>query len=179
MTEGVNIIIYVNLLHHYKELAIMIQRIQTIWLFLSGLVLLGLFVFPYVNYIDLVGLGKRIYVTGVYSYANNDVIRQESYLLQAILTVLLAIFPVYIIFKFKNRKLQIKLSYLQIVLVVLLAAWMYFSAGNVLSTNSQSLGADNIGIGFFLIPVSIILLAMAIGGIRKDEKLIKSANRLR
>lgn len=157
----------------------MIQRIQTVWLFLSGLVLLGLFIFPYVNYIDLVGLGKRIFVSGVYSYANNEVVRQESYTLMAVLTVLLSVFPIFIIFKFKNRKQQIKLIYIQMVLVVLLAVWMYFSATNVLSTNNQSLGADNIGIGFFWIPIVIILLAMAIGGIRKDEKLIKSADRLR
>lgn len=157
----------------------MIQRVQTIWLFLSGLVLLGLFVFPYVNYIDLVGLGKRIYVSGVYAYANNIVERQESYLLQAILTVLLSIFSIFIIFKFKNRKLQIKLIYVQMVLIVLLGVWMYMSANNVLTTSNQSLGADNIGIGFFLLPISIIFLALAIGGIRKDEKLIKSADRLR
>lgn len=157
----------------------MIQRIQTVWLFLSGFVLLGLFIFPYVNPTDLVGLGKRIYVSGVYSSANNIVERQESYMLQAVLTVLLSIFPIFIIFKFKNRKQQLLLIYIQIVLIVLLGAWMFTSANNVLATNNQSLGADNIGVGFFLLPLSIILLAMAIGGIRKDEKLIKSAERLR
>jgi len=45
----------------------MIQRIQTVWLLLSSLVLFALFMFPFVGYIDLVGLGKNIYVTGVYS----------------------------------------------------------------------------------------------------------------
>lgn len=157
----------------------MIQRVQTIWLFLSGLVLLGLFVFPYVNYIDLVGLGKKIYVSGIYTSVNNETVKQDGFVLQAVLTVLLAIFPIFIIFKFKNRKQQLLLVYLQIVLIVILAIWMYVSANNVLSANNQYLGANNIGIGFFLLPVSIILLAMAIGGIRRDEKLIKSADRLR
>ena len=49
----------------------MIQRVQTVWLLISSLVLFGLFLFPYIGYIDLVGLGKNIYVTGVYSSANN------------------------------------------------------------------------------------------------------------
>jgi len=53
------------------------------------------------------------------------------------------------------------------------------SASSTLSLISQSFGAANIGVGFFLLPVAVIFLSMAIGGIRKDEKLIKSADRLR
>jgi hypothetical protein len=44
---------------------------------------------------------------------------------------------------------------------------------------NQFLGAGTIGVGFFLLPVSIIFLSLALGAIRKDEKLIKSADRLR
>lgn len=60
----------------------MIQRIQTLWLFLGALTIFGLFIFPYVNYIDLVGLGKKVLVTGVYSSANNEMTKMESHLLQ-------------------------------------------------------------------------------------------------
>lgn len=157
----------------------MIQRIQSIWLLLSGLVLLALFVFPYANYIDLVGLGRQIFVSGIYSFANNTPKLEEAYYLQLAFTILLAIFPIFIIFKYKNRKLQSMLIYLQIVLVVLLMIWMYLSASNALSPINQYLSAGNMGVGFFIPPISILLLALAIGGIRKDEKLIKSADRLR
>ena len=157
----------------------MIQRIQSIWLLLAAVILLGLLVFPYLNYIDLVGLGKKLFVTGSYSSVNNEAVKQESFILQSIATVVLAIIPLATIFLYNNRKLQLKLIYIEIVLIAIFGVWIYTSAANMLSTISQSVGAQNIGVGFFLLPVSIIFLAMAIGGIRNDEKLIKSADRLR
>ena len=157
----------------------MIQRIQSVWLLLSGLVLTTLFLFPTVSYIDLVCLGKQIYVSGIYTSVNNESVKQESFILQSIVAVFIAIMPIVLIFLFKDRKRQIKFIYLQLVLIVLFAVWMYVSANNVLSANNQYLSANNIGIGFFLLPVSIIFLSMALGAIRVDEKLIKSADRLR
>ncbi|WP_166332877.1 DUF4293 domain-containing protein [Sphingobacterium chungjuense] len=157
----------------------MIQRIQSVWLLLSSLVLATLFLFPYVSYIDLVGLGKQIYVSGIYTSINNESVKQESFILQSIAAVFIIIMPVVLIFLYKDRKRQVKFIYLQLVLVALFAVWMYASANNVLSGNNQYLSASNIGIGFFLLPVSIIFLSMALGAIRGDEKLIKSADRLR
>ena len=157
----------------------MIQRIQTSWLFLASLVIFGLFLFPYLNYNDLVGLGKNLMVTGQYAKANNEMVRQEFFLLQTIVTVLVALIPILIIFQYKNRKLQLRLIYVSILSILLLAAYLLFTANTVLSGISQAVTSTNIGVGLFLLPVSIICLALAIGGIRKDEKLIQSANRLR
>lgn len=157
----------------------MIQRIQSIWLLLAAIVILGLFIFPYLNYTDLVGLGKKLLVTGSYAAVNNESVKQESYLLQAIAAGILGFIPVFTIFQYKNRKRQLTLIFVEIVLICLFGVWLFISATNTLSLISQSFGAQNIGVGFFLLPVAIIFLAMAIGGIRKDEKLIKSADRLR
>ncbi|WP_149914740.1 DUF4293 domain-containing protein [Sphingobacterium cavernae] len=157
----------------------MIQRIQTIWLLLATIVILGLFMFPYLNYIDLVGLGKKLFVTGEYSAVNNESVKQSNFLLQTIATIVVALVPFVTIFQFKNRKLQIKLIFVSIALIALLGVWMYFTSAATLDLISQSFGASNIGVGFFLLPISIIFLAMALGGIRNDEKLIKSADRLR
>lgn len=157
----------------------MIQRIQTVWLFVAALVLLGLFLFPYVNYIDLVGLGRKLYVTGEYSAVNNEAVKQNAHLLQTFTTIVLVLLPLVTIFMFKNRKRQLQMIYGTIALILLFAIWLLISANSTLANISQTVGADNIGVGFFLLPVAIILLAMAIGGIRKDEKLIKSADRLR
>ena len=68
---------------------------------------------------------------------------------------------------------------IQVVLICLFAIWMFVATNNILDLINQSIGASNIGIGFFLLPVSIIFLGLAIRGIRNDEKLIKSAERLR
>lgn len=157
----------------------MIQRIQTVWLFVATIILFGLFLFPYVSFIDLVGLGKQIYITGVYSSHNNETVRESSSIVLAIYAGIVAIVPLFIIFQYKNRKRQILLTLVEIVLVVLLGLWMWSTAHATLDAINQTLQAGNVGVSFFLLPLAIIFLGMAIGGIRKDEKLIKSANRLR
>jgi len=68
---------------------------------------------------------------------------------------------------------------LGVVRIVLCGVWSYGAASTALVEANQFLSARNIGVGFFLLPISIIFLCMALGGIRKDEKLIKSADRLR
>jgi len=127
----------------------MIQRIQTVWLLLSSLVLFALFLFPYVSYIDLVGLGKNIYVSGVYSSVNNVATKESTFLLMTIATVVLALIPLFIIFKYKNRKTQLSLILVQVILICLFAIWMFISANNILSLINQSIGANNIGIASF------------------------------
>lgn len=157
----------------------MIQRIQTLWLFFATLVLSGLFLFPFVNFIDLVGLGKQIYVTGMYSANNNARVQESSSVLLAVYAGLVALLPLCIIFLYKNRKQQMRFIMIEIALTILLGVWMWSQAFATLETINQTVGVNNVGVGFFLLPVAVILLAMAIGGIRKDEKLIKSADRLR
>ena len=159
----------------------MIQRIQTVYLLIAGLVIFGLFLFPYVNYSDLVGLGKNVKVTGVYSVAAGQSVHEGGfgYILQTVVTVLLGGLPLFTIFKFKKRKVQLLLIWVEIVAIILFAIWLYSSASTHLATVSQFLGAGNIGVGFFLLPISIIFCALAMGGVRKDEKLIRSAYRLR
>ncbi|MFD1771287.1 DUF4293 domain-containing protein [Sphingobacterium suaedae] len=157
----------------------MIQRIQTVWLLAAAVVLLGLFVFPYVSFIDLVGLGKQIFVTGTYSSVNNESVRENSTIPLAIFAGIVVVAPLLIVFQFRNRKRQIVLVFVEMLLIALLGFWMYSSANTILDAISQKIQAGNVGVGFFLLPVAVIFLAMAIGGIRKDEKLIKSADRLR
>lgn len=157
----------------------MIQRIQTVWLLVAAIILLGLFVFPYVNFIDLVGLGKQIYVTGIYSSNNNASIRESSSIMLAIYAGIVAVVPLALVFLYKDRKKQVLLIIVEIVLIILLGIWMWGAAHTTLDAINQKLWAGNIGVGFFLLPVAVISLGMAISGIRKDEKLIKSADRLR
>ncbi len=157
----------------------MIQRIQSIWLFLASATLFALFLFPYLQYSDIGGVGKALKITGVYHGLEGQAIRENFFMLQTAVTVLLGVFPLYIIFKFQNRKQQIRLIVLEVVLILLFGVWLYGAASTALTEANQFLSARNIGVGFFLLPISIIFLFMAMGGIRKDEKLIKSADRLR
>ena len=156
----------------------MIQRIQSVWLFLASVTIFALFLFPYLQYADLGGLGRALKVTGAYHGVEGQPVQAEFFMLQTIAAVLLGVFPLYIIFKFRQRKQQVQLIILDMVLIVLFGVWLYFSAGNALAEANQTLSTRNIGVGFFLLPISIVFLGMAAGAIRKDEKLVKSADRL-
>lgn len=157
----------------------MIQRIQSVWLFLAAAVMLALFMFPYLQFSDTFGLAAALKVTGEYGSVDGISVRHQFYIFQTIATVALAIFPLYIIFLYKSRKKQISLIYLHAVLVVIFGAWMYFNANSTLALHNQQFTAGNIGVGFFLLPIMLIFLLLAVRAIRKDEKLVRSADRLR
>src|SRR5690606_15401131 len=107
----------------YRYDSSMIQRIQSVWLFLAAVTLFALFLFPYLQYADLGGMGKALKVTGSYQGVEGQPVQAEFFLFQTIATVLLAVFPLYIIFKFRQRKQQVRLIVLEIILVLLFGVW--------------------------------------------------------
>src|SRR5690606_16043575 len=127
----------------------MIQRIQSIWLFLASVTLFALFLFPYLQYSDMSGVGRALKITGVYHGLAGQAIRDEFFVLQTVATVLLGIFPLYIIFLFRNRKQQVRLILVEIILLLLFGGWLYGTASNALTEANQFLSARNIGVGFF------------------------------
>jgi len=157
----------------------MIQRIQTIWLLLASGILLLLFLFPYLQYFDNFGVAMVIKITGIYQGIAEGVIQTQSFILQTIATVVTALIPLITIFNYKNRKKQLQLTYLNIFIVILLGIWFYFTANNAVENVNKSIQLENIGIGALLIPINLVFLLLAAKGIRNDEKLIKSVNRLR
>lgn len=157
----------------------MIQRIQTVWLLLACLTILLLFLFPYLQYFDNFGTAMAIKITGIYQGVADGIMQTESFILQTIATVLIAILPLVIIFYYKNRKKQLQLGYLNFFLIILLGVWLYFSASEAATVVNKTLQLENIGIGALLVPIAAVFVLLAIQGIRKDEKLIKSVDRLR
>src|SRR5690606_32904505 len=147
----------------------MIQRIQTIWLFLASATIFALFLFPYLQYADLAGMGQALKVTGKYRGFEGQAIREEWFLLQTIATVILGIFPLHIVVPYTQRKLQVQLIGLELVLVLLVGFWLYSSARTARSEAWQFLAPRTIGVGFVLLPIAIFFLLVAMGGVRKDE----------
>ena len=157
----------------------MIQRIQTVWLLLTSLTILLLFLFPYLQYFDNFGTAMAIKITGIYQGVSDGVVQTESFILQTIAMVVVALLPLVIIFYYRDRKKQLQLSFLNFFLVILMGIWLYFSASQATTTVNKTLQLENIGIGALLIPIAAVFVLLAIKGIRKDEKLIKSVDRLR
>lgn len=157
----------------------MIQRIQTIWLLLTCALIFALLLFPYFQFATNEGLAQVLKVSGKYGHENGIITQLEANWAMLVLTVVLGVLPLYTILQFKNRKLQLSLILVEIIGVFGLGAWFYFSGNNTLTALNQTASLANFGVGFFLLPLVILFLILARTAIQKDEKLIKSVDRLR
>lgn len=155
----------------------MLQRIQTIWLFLATTVIFALFLFPYLQILNANGTAKAIKVTGVYENIGGQVVQTSGFTGLTIATVILGLMPFVIIFFYANRKKQIKLCYLAILLVLAFSFWMAQTAKTIIG--GVELQLQNYGLGVVLPCLAILFIILALRGIRHDEKLIRSADRLR
>jgi len=82
-----------------------------------------------------------------------------------------------IIFLYKNRKQQLALCYSTLLAIVGYSFWLSREAKAVMG--NVQIDTHNWGIGLFMSSLSMLLILLAIRGIKADEKLIKSADRLR
>ncbi len=146
----------------------MIQRIQSIYLFLAGAAALALFVFAFVN------VSGDTASIAAFSDGDFDINDNIALMILAIVAGVVAILN---IFLFNNRKLQTNIGKLVILLNVVLAALAGFFLYQTMGSASVEV-APNAGFGMPVL--SIIFAFLANRNITKDEKLVKSAyNRLR
>jgi hypothetical protein len=137
----------------------MIQRIQTIYLFLT---LLTVGVLPYIFPLWVLDNGKE------YFFMQNQ--------FYVILLGLSTAITVYSIISFKKRQTQFVLNRLNIILnLILLGLFVYHS----LNISGEIPAVSEKGIGMFLPILAIVLLVLANKAIKKDEDLVKSVDRLR
>ena len=155
----------------------MLQRVQTIWLFFATAAIFSLFLFPYLQVVNSDGTAQALKVTGVYQDINGQVVQTQPFLALTIATVLLGLLPFVIIFFYRNRKKQITTCYLTILAILGYSFWLVQTAKDVLGNITLELG--NYGIGVILPSLAILFIILALRGIRKDEKLVRSADRLR
>ena len=141
----------------------MIQRQQTLWLLLSTVAGIFSFMFPFATgevLEEKTGLKKAFQLTASH---NNFFI-----LLLSIACIGVAAVT---IFLYKDRKLQIKLTLLGLLLSIVLLV-LYFIEMQKLLASTPALWA--------VLPLAIVIgFFMAYRGIRKDERLVKSLNKLR
>ncbi len=140
----------------------MIQRIQSLWLFLAAMMNGLLFILP------------------IYGYGNPTVVVKTAEHIQLLLMAALAtVLPLVAIFMFGNRSRQRGLVWLSI-----LSALGYFGLA-VLEVQNQKEKNPLVSSYHYAVPgilvtiVAVIFMILALRGIRKDEKLIRSLDRLR
>lgn len=158
----------------------MIQRIQSIYLLLVA-ILTGLTTF---FELALFKLEEEI----VYTYSIYSIIPQDgsetivpgNWIPQIILLSLSFLLPFFIIFKYKNRKLQLKLGAVNYLLLATFIISSYFSIMNISKIIDLAEGVKTIYyIGFYLPIAAVTFQFLANRAIKKDEELVKSVERLR
>ncbi len=151
----------------------MIQRIQSVWLLLAALVSAGLFVFGILSITYMVD-GAEV----TKSIKLLELNTMMGYLL-AIIAIAVVALPLIAIFMFKNRKLQMNLALLALVLNVGFIAFYLMSIESYKSAHVPPVNSSAFGVASFMPVLSVIFLFLAMRGIRKDSKLVKSLERLR
>ncbi len=144
----------------------MIQRIQSIFLFLTSISFWGLFGLPLANSdIEMAGL----FSDQLYNIFDNPIL--------IALATIGGILAIATIFLFKNRPLQKKLNYVNITLAILFIIVALLLV--IQDTDSGVNGDISEGYGLGL-PIFVIIFSLFTNRyINKDDKLVKSMDRLR
>jgi hypothetical protein len=155
----------------------MIQRVQSIWLLLASLTLICVFFFPLVTK-SINDTVYSIYTTGLHEQlkgTSGSGAKVELSLIPLALNIAAALFCFAGIFLFRNRSMQKKIILVSILLIIALSV--------LCGINVQQLPGGATGIsaeaGTFLPLLAIVFSLLAVRGIRKDEQLLRSADRLR
>ena len=155
----------------------MLQRIQSIYLLLAALTLYALFLFPLVHGIYVDGKALTIMVTGVFQDSNGQLAHTQFFTGLTAATAVIGLLPLTIVFLYKNRKQQIALCYSTLLVIIGFSFWMSQTVKPVMG--DIQINTHNWGIGLLLSSFSIVFILLAISAIKRDEKLVKSADRLR
>jgi len=139
----------------------MIQRLQTVWLFLASIFAFMTFKFPFYSG-NIVSSNNQLELKKF--IASFDI-------LTLIITAVLGVGCFIIIFLYKNRSPQFRLTITMLILSILDLV-VYFTRLGKFLNGDLSFAA------IFALAIPIFLF-LAARGIRKDEKLVKSLDRLR
>lgn len=140
----------------------MIQRIQSVWLFLSAIMVWLTWKLPvYTGMMVTENSNTNIQtINGNYDWLNN------------LLTMGSGVLTFAAIFLFKNRKLQIRFAAASILVQVALITRYIIIVNNKFSSGTYSLTSALIGI-------SVIFSIQAIRNILRDQKILAESDRLR
>ncbi len=141
----------------------MIQRIQSIWLALATAAGLMTYKLPLWE--------------GTLQDGTKKVFLGPESLLLFTLIIATSVLALVTIFLYKNRKLQKTLCFLGIVFSIGIVALEFFQVSDL--KTAQNFRENRWMIGAILPILMILLFMLAYSGIRKDEKLVKSLERLR
>ena len=159
----------------------MIQRIQSVYLFLAFICSALLLKFPIYKLTMNIN-NEEVLAT----FGKNGLVNESgggSSFPFYLLFISMAMFSILAFFLFKNRKKQLLIARLNLLLngLVLISFFVFSLFGkSQLIKKVSEMGANltdiefNYGLGYYLLFMAIPFIVLAIRGIRRDENLIKS-----
>lgn len=155
----------------------MIQRIQTLFLLLTAILMGVVICCPIFQIIDV----DKFAI--VYNTFDMGHMLSSKYPVWGVLpiAVLGAILPLVAVFLYKKRKLQVNLALITALLIVIyyVVTMIYMNAYLYEIENAKMDVKMNIQFGIFLPVAALAFDLLAIFRIKKDEKLVKSLDRIR
>lgn len=158
----------------------MIQRVQTVFLALLAIAMVVMVFMP-IWVKESAELGDSIVLDtmGMIYYDGSEIKEQTNTMYIAALALVISIIAVASIFSYKTRMKQIRLNLLNAFLLFILAGinayWIFYEGKSLFDPND----IGQLGIGFYLPLVALILNSLANRFIMRDERLVKSVDRLR
>jgi hypothetical protein len=156
----------------------MIQRIQSLYLFVVAVACTLLFFFPMIDYIDPGKGTYKLFATGLRSYSDlpGFLFFWQTLPVLALVAVSLVL-ALITIFLYKKRTLQFRLVNINVLINVLLVALVFLLYSRIFENRLQIPSEYQFGI--YIPLISLVFLVLASRAIRKDEALVKSTDRLR
>jgi hypothetical protein len=151
----------------------MIQRIQSLYLFLAAVALGLIFFFPLANLSN----SQDIIIFNVTGFSKFSILEKIPTWPLMVITLLSLLITIIVIGLFKKRPLQIRLIRIALMLNLGFIALTYFVYGDHLANQIKMQVNYDMGSVFPL--VALIFHVLAMYAINKDERLIKSIDRIR
>jgi hypothetical protein len=121
---------------------------------------------------------SSIYTSGLFQKSagqSGSGIKAEAFLPLLITNIALIVLSLVNIFNFRRRNVQKRLAIISIVLIIGFGFWCSVYAKKL----PGGIDGASFGFGAYLPALAILFCILAIFGINKDERLIRSAERLR
>jgi len=164
----------------------MIQRIQTLFLAIATIAIILMFFFPFASITEFTEIQSEVLETDYYKMSvmgiedpSPDTIPQINLLVHIpvlILTSLIFILIIYSVLRFKNRRQQMNFVKITFFLNIILVAGIFLDYQKLFTSVPINIELE---MGAYFPLISLVLLIVANRYILKDEKLIKSVDRLR
>lgn len=158
----------------------MIQRKQTLFMFVAAIALLALYFIPVASFWSEMAYYKFfIHKLDLQGPVEADVFRKGLVMPLGIFNGITVLVIIISIFLFKKRRQQMRLVKLAILMNVILVGLIFFVYASLIGKTLNTTADYSGDAGIYFTLISLIMLILANRAILKDEKLVRSVDRLR